>query len=440
MKKRLNNPDAVVSETLQGMHALTRMIKDDMKVSLGVTEPGAIALAVAKARSLTGGELRAILLDINSGIYKNAFTCAIPGTNETGNQFAAALGAVAGDWTRGLAALDGVTDEDVQAARILVNAGKVEVTLHEISSALYVRATVNSELGTASVTIEGTHDHIAKVEKNGAVVEEHPYHTARESDADNITAYSLADLWSYTAEVPADEIAFIEEAYEVNLRLMEAGAKSQRTDLCKSMIADNGNALVSTDELKTAQALTAAAIEARVRGLDLPAMSIAGSGNHGIISTMPLYASATVRNLSAEALHRATALGYLVTMYIKAYSGKLSAFCGCAIAAGTGMAVGRLFLLGGTLAQAGLVISNMASSLTGVICTGGNPACVLKAAIAVDIGHKAVDMALQNIAVAPEHGIIGSTPEETMRFMGRIASPGMQETEETIIEIFKEKL
>ena len=60
-------------------------------------------------------------------------------------------------------------------------------------------------------------------------------------------------------------------------------------------------------------------------------MSITGSGAHGIIATLPLYASAQVNHYSEEQLLRATALSYLVCMYIKEYSGKLSAFCGCAI-------------------------------------------------------------------------------------------------------------
>ena len=36
--------------------------------------------------------------------------------------------------------------------------------------------------------------------------------------------------------------------------------------------------------------------------------------------------------------------------------------------------------------------------------------------------------------------IDGNTPEETMRNMGLIASPGMVGTEKTIVEIFEDKL
>ena len=75
------------------MHELTELIRQDMKPALGVTEPGAIAFAVAEARRHTHGPVRRIVLRLNSGMFKNAFTCGIPGSSEVGNAHAAALGA-----------------------------------------------------------------------------------------------------------------------------------------------------------------------------------------------------------------------------------------------------------------------------------------------------------------------------------------------------------
>lgn len=168
-------------------------------------------------------------------------------------------------------------------------------------------------------------------------------------------------------------------------------------------------------------------------------MSITGSGNHGIIATLPLYACYTVKKLERETLLRATALSYLVTQYIKEYSGKLSAFCGCAVAAGTGFAVGLCYMRGGSRLAAEAVIRNMASGITGIICTGGNPACVMKAAIAIDIGWKSVDLSLAGVSIEAVHGINGLSVETTMRNIGRIASPGMEKTEETILSLMMEK-
>ena len=202
----------------------------------------------------------------------------------------------------------------------------------------------------------------------------------------------------------------------------------------------NGDQVISDDELKTAQLLCNAAIEARVIGLDKPAMSITGSGAHGIIATMPLYAVYKIRGLSEEELLRATALSYLVCMYIKEYSGRLSAFCGCAIAAGTGMACALTLLRGGSVEQMAHVINNMASSITGMICDGGNQGCTMKGIVAVDAAFRSVDLAMNGTYIFNVHGINGKTPELTMKHMGLIASPGMVGTEKTIVEIFEGKL
>ena len=133
----------------------------------------------------------------------------------------------------------------------------------------------------------------------------------------------------------------------MNRALAEEALRNQQTTFARTLKVMNDNKLVSEDAIRTANLFCNAAIEARVIGLNLPAMSITGSGAHGIMATMPLYAYQQVWNLTEEALLRSICLSYLVCMYIKEYSGKLSAFCGCAIAAGTGAACGLVYLMGG---------------------------------------------------------------------------------------------
>ena len=182
------------------------------------------------------------------------------------------------------------------------------------------------------------------------------------------------------------------------------------------------------------------AIEARVLGLSRPAMSITGSGAHGIIATMPLYAYYKATQMEDdEMLLRATALSYLITMYIKEYSGKLSAFCGCGIAAGTGMACGLAYMKVADLKQQTMVIQNMASGLTGMICDGGNHGCAMKGIVATDAAFRSVDLAMKNVCISGIHGINGKNAEDTMKHMGMIASPGMVETEKVIVNIMENK-
>lgn len=429
------------------MHALTQLIKKDMLPALGVTEPGAIAFCVAKARSFTKGELVHVNVAMNSGMYKNAFTCGIPNSNEVGNVFSAALGYVAGNADRGLEALADVKPEDNVTAQTLIDEGKVTVQLSGITSRIFIEATVETTEGKAVVTIRDSHTNLTKIVVDGeTVLETEAEHAADTTEADakaevhSVHGYTLAQILDYVDTVPVEEIEFVKDAYKVNLELFHEGLNSPRTTFARQLLAMNGGEIISKDEKATGSLLCNAAIEARVIGLDKPAMSITGSGAHGIIATMPLYGVYKINDLPEEKLYRATMLSYLVCTYIKEYSGRLSAFCGCAIAAGSGMACGLIYLKGGGVQEMEYVLNNMASSITGMICDGGNQGCTMKGVAACDAAFKSVEFAMNGVHIDKVHGINGVTPEDTMRNMGLIASPGMIGTEKTIVEIFEEKL
>ena len=423
------------------MHALTELIKSDMKPALGVTEPGAIAFAVSTAKAHIKGTVKKVGLRLNSGMYKNAFTCGIPGTSEVGNYYAAALGAVAADPKKGLECLEGIGKAEEEAAGEMIKAGMISVSMSSITSRIFIEATVTGETSEAVVTIQDAHTNITKITENGTVVFEKEAKAAQESKEATplIHQYTLAQMVEYVNTVSAQELDFIKEAYKVNYELLQEGLKSPKTTYGPYLLKKNGGVLVSEDERKTASLFCNGAIEARVIGLSKPAMSITGSGAHGIIATMPLYAVYKINNYTDEQLLRATALSYLVCMYIKEYSGKLSAFCGCAIAAGTGMACALAWLKGAGAETMEKVINNMASSITGMICDGGNQGCTMKGIVAVDAAFDSVELAMDDVYIYNAHGINGATPEETMHNMGLIASPGMTGTEKTIVDILDGK-
>ncbi|WP_315364693.1 L-cysteine desulfidase family protein [Oribacterium sinus] len=453
------------------MHELSALIKKDMVPALGVTEPGAISFCVAKAKSYAKGELLHLNVAMNSGMYKNAFTCGIPNSKEVGNVFAAALGYVAGNPDKGLESLANVTPADNVSAQRLIDEGKITVALSGISSRIFMEATLETTESKVLLTIRDTHTNITKIVVNGDTVLEaeekdeaidRPEAGITESDKTeegcgitesnkvaegtgttkihSIHGYTLAELVDYVNTVSLEEIEFVKEAYKVNLELFEEALKNPRTTFARQLLAMNGGEVISKDEQMTASLLCNATIEARVIGLDKPAMSITGSGAHGIIATMPLYGVYKIHGLSEEMLYRATMLSYLICTYIKEYSGRLSAFCGCAIAAGTGMACGLVYLKGGTVEQMEYTLNNMASSITGMICDGGNQGCTMKGVAACDAAFRSVAFAMKGVHIDKVHGINGNTPEETMQNMGLIASPGMVGTEKTIVEIFEEKL
>ncbi|MCF2625788.1 serine dehydratase subunit alpha family protein [Fusobacterium perfoetens] len=424
------------------MEKLTELIFNDMKPALGVTEPGAIAFAASKAVSFTKGNVEEVSVEMNSGMYKNAFTCGIPNSDEVGNIFAAALGVIAGNPEKGLESLADVTEEDNKKAEKLVKEGRVKVKLSGISSDIFIEATVKTETDICVVTIKDTHTNIVKISLNGKTVFEKA-DEKKENEGEEIPLihkYTLKEIIDYAKNVDIEEIKFIKKAFEVNMELFNEGLKSSKSTFIHQLFKMNGEKIFSDDVLKTAQLLCNGAIEARVIGLDKPAMSITGSGAHGIIAVMPLLAEQKVKNLSEEILLRGAALSYLVCMYIKEYSGRLSAFCGCGIAAGTGMACAIVFMRNGSYEEMSHTINNMASSITGMICDGGNQGCTMKGIAATDTAFRSAEFAMNGVYIYNVHGINGNTPEETMRNMGLIASPGMTGTEKTIVEIFENKI
>ena len=114
-------------------------------------------------------------------------------------------------------------------------------------------------------------------------------------------------------------------------------------------------------------------------------------------------------------------------------------FGGCAIAAGTGMAVALAWLHGGDIGAMERVICNMASSITGMICDGGKVGCAMKLATSLAAGVVSALLAVDNTALRVSDGICAETAEDCIKNIGRIANPGMLATDREILNIMLEK-
>jgi L-cysteine desulfidase len=189
-----------------------------------------------------------------------------------------------------------------------------------------------------------------------------------------------------------------------------------------------------------ARILASSASDARMSGVNLPAMSSAGSGNHGLTAILPIWAVKDFIELDSEkTVYEAIALSHLVTAYIKAHTGRLSAICGCSVAAGAGAAAGITYMLGGTANHIAGAIINHTHDLAGVICDGAKAGCSLKLATAAGTAVTSSLLSLQGVVVQPTDGIVGDSPEKTMKNIGTLSSEGMVETDRTILNMMLEK-
>ena len=197
--------------------------------------------------------------------------------------------------------------------------------------------------------------------------------------------------------------------------------------------------LMEKDMVLAARILTSAASDARMAGVKMPAMSSAGSGNHGLTAILPIWAVKDYLECDRRTALEAICLSHIITAFVKAYTGRLSAVCGCSIAAGAGASAGIVYLLGGTLHHVAGAIKNLTEDLAGVICDGAKAGCSLKLATAAGTSVQAALFALHGVQVHHTDGIIEVSPEKTMQNIGMLSTEGMIQTERTVLRIMMEK-
>ncbi|MBN1828068.1 MAG: serine dehydratase subunit alpha family protein [Deltaproteobacteria bacterium] len=426
------------------------ILRIEVRPALGCTEPVAIALGVAAAAALLPeGTPDEIFVEVDLNIAKNALMVTIPGTNgEAGLSLAAALGSVCRNPDDGLGLLDAITDERLAEAKALVSQGKVAVRLREDKHVVYVNSRVTKDGQVAESVIEGSHDLIKVLRLNGR-------DTKRKADASEGTAghdvtametwlktLSLRDLIDLLNDLDDEDLDFMEKGIQMNLALADYGLRN-RCGLGVGPALERllKKSLLSRDMVMAAAIVTAAASDARMGGVRLFAMSSAGSGNHGLTATLPLWAVKDyLGGISRERLLKAVALSHMVTSYVKIHTGRLSPVCGCSIAAGAGAAAGIAFMMGGGHEEIAGAIANVIGDLAGVICDGAKGSCALKLATAASVAVRAALLAQEGVIAGQWDGIVGLSIEGTIDNVGMLSVDGMTQADRTILKILQEKI
>jgi len=417
--------------------------------ALGCTEPVAAALGAAAAASLLPvRRIDSVDLWVDGNVYKNGLAVSIPGTEGLcGLDTAAALGALGGDPRLRLEVLETITPEIVAGAKALLAAGKVTVNLLRDRNGLFIKSVVRGEGAEGESLIVGQHDNITSVSLNGEPVDSPltaQKRGAEKGDLAELEAWlkkePLVRLVEMAYELDGDDLRFLKEGVERNTLLAKYGLKhGSGLGVGRTLERLVRQGLMKKDMVLAARILTSAAADARMDGVKLPAMSSAGSGNHGLTAILPICAIMDYAECREEDMLRAIGLSHIVTAYVKAYAGRLSAICGCSVAAGAGAAAGAAFLLGGDVKHIAGAIMNLIGDLAGVICDGAKHGCALKLATAAGTAVQAALFALQGVVVRPTDGIIAPTAEQTMRNVGALSCEGMIETDRTILGIMLEK-
>lgn len=418
---------------------IIEILKSEVIPALGCTEPIALALAVAKAKEMLKGEFKYLTAKVSPNIYKNGMGVGVPGTGMVGLSIAAALGAICGKSVYKLEVLNDVNPEYLAQAKKMIADGKITVEPFDTTQKLYISASCTDGENVSEAIIEDSHANITKVYLNGKLVESKCDLSSDSCVTDDDFILEYDDIYSFVKEIPLSEIEFILEGAKLNSELSDLGLK-ERSGLgvganIASKIPDFDN---KNDIMRIAMARTAAASDARMSGAMKPAMSTAGSGNQGITAMMPIVSAAKTLESSREELIRALVLSNLTVIYMKKFFGRLSAACGCVIAS-TGAACGVTYLMGGNKDQIEFSIKNMIGNLTGMICDGAKLGCALKVATGTSAAIQSASLAMDNICISGNDGIVENGTDRTIRNIGKIANEAMDKVDGAILDIMVNK-
>lgn len=430
---------------MQNIQAYIDLLKTEVVPALGCTEPIAVALAVAKAREVLGEEPQRIELMLSANIFKNGMGVGIPGTRTTGLPIAAALGAVYGNSSDCLEVLKGVDDEDVSKAKAFVKEDRVTIGVKKGSEKLYIEANcygTNSNTSKAIITTK--HSNISRIEHNSEVLECSGEMNSGENEnvgsaSKVVVPLSVKSIFNFATTVPYNQIKFIHKTVEYNYAIAQEGLLNDYGLMVGKKLkefVDKG--ILSDDIMNRAMSLTAAASDARMAGSVLPVMSNSGSGNQGLTATLPIYSVALRLKSSDEQLARALVLSHLIAIHIKTYLGRLSALCGCVVAA-AGAGCGICYLMGGGEKEMEYTIKNMVGNVTGMICDGAKSGCALKVSSGVGSAIQAALLALEGVVISSNDGIIEDDVEKTIQNLGEVGSKGMTQTDELLLQIMVSK-
>ena len=447
--------------------SIIELIKREVIPAIGCTEPIAVALCVAKATEILGCKPHRIEAHLSANILKNAMGVGIPGTGMIGLPIAIALGALIGKSEYGLEVLKECTPNAVEAGKRMIADDAISIKLKEgITEKLYIEITASAATTAASgatttasgattassgttttssctqsatAIIAGGHTNFIYLSHNGEVLLDAPLKSTAEQNG-NKTALTLKKVYDFATTAPLEEIEFILEAQRLNKAAAETSFKGRYGHQLGRTLKESTRemSILGNNTFSKILSYTTAACDARMAGVMVPVMSNSGSGNQGITATLPITIYAEENNKSREELIRALTLSHLTVIYIKQSLGRLSALCGCVVAA-TGSSCGITYLMGGGYNQISFAVQNMIATLTGMVCDGAKPSCSLKIASGVSTSLLSAILAMEEQCVSSVEGIIDNDVDKSILNLTRIGSESMNETDHAVLDIMTHK-
>lgn len=419
---------------------ILKMIKSEMKPSMGCTEPVAIGLAVSNTCRYLSQPAKKLKLNISSNIFKNAYCVKIPNTTEAGIPLAATLGYLLTKPDNTMEIFAGVNETLVKKAYELIENNFVEIEAIS-SSDFYIEVIASNDTETVNTLTVDRHDNLVKVIKNDEVIlNTLTDNITKESEDDfDITQYTVAQLVELAEKIEIEKINFLTEAKEMNLIASNAGLNGNYgMNIGRNIKTMMNEGVLPQDLFYYVKMVVTAASDCRMGGGPYSAMTVLGSGNQGFQATLPVVATAQFLNIDDEKTLRAMFMSILITFRQKYKVGRLSPICGATLS-GAASSAAITWLLGGNVDQIEGAMQTMFSNLTGMMCDGAKDGCAMKLSTCSGEAVMAARLALCGSIASKTDGIVSERIEETISNVARLSQEGMKAVDMNVINIMMAK-
>ena len=418
--------------------AYTAILKEELLVAMGCTEPISIAYAASILRKTLGVMPQRVLAELSGNIIKNVKSVIVPATGGLcGIEAAVAAGLVANAPEKELEVLSALNAQQQAQIRLVLETCIIQVGEMDSLYAfdLLLKGFANGH--EAVVRISKNHTNVVKVLLDGEDLTAAHVRFVQETEENQTdrSVLNVRDIVTFAEEADLTELKpLLLRQIEMNMAIAREGLRGEYGASIGKVLDQDGKASLRD----RARAWAAAGSDARMSGCEMPVGIVSGSGNQGITASVPVVIYARELGASEEEMLRAVLLSDLITIHQKTGIGTLSAYCG-AISAGCGSGAGICFLQGGRFYEIAHTLVNAVAILSGTICDGAKPSCAAKIAMAVEAGIMDYEMMRSGHQFYGGDGIITKGVENTIRNIGRLARDGMSETDKEIIRIMLQK-
>ena len=355
------------------------ILREELLVALGCTEPIAIAYAGAKARQLLGVMPEHCRVRCSGNIIKNVKGVIVPNSGGMrGIDVAATLGIVGGDPDRELAVLETVTPADIQTTQALVKEGFCTCELVEDVDNLYIVVELEGGGHSAEIEIQEHHNNITYMKKDGTVLlDSRPDPSCKkQSGGPDRMLLNVANILEFADTVKMEDVEeLIGRQIDYNTAISDEGLKGNYgVETGRILMENAGNASGLNRVRLQARAAAAAGSDARMSGCSLPVGINSGSGR---------------QKGEQERIYQ---------------------------------------ILCDT-------ITNSIETLGGMVCDGAKASCAAKIGLAVENALMALELSLAGNVFQPGEGMTMEDPEDTIAAVGRMGRVGMKSTDVEILNI-----